>query len=39
VLGFSGTTILHFNETLSRFWTRLAAASIVRLSDSLISVV
>ncbi len=38
LLGFSGTTILGFNETLNRFWLPLATAAIVLLLYSLVSV-
>ncbi|MGI8825070.1 MAG: hypothetical protein ACR2JC_05390 [Chloroflexota bacterium] len=37
--GFSGTTILRWNETLNRFWLPLATAGIILLTYSLISVI
>lgn len=39
LLGFSGTAILHLNQTVNRFWMVLAVAGVILLSFSLVSVV
>ena len=38
LLGFSGATILGFNEMLNRFWLPLATAGIILLIYSLVSI-
>jgi len=38
LLGFSGATVLGFNEMLNRFWLPLATAGIILLIYSLVSI-